>query len=84
MAVKKSKASRSTRRARSPGAARVQRYRNKQRASGMRLFQMWLPDTSDPAFIAEIRRQCLSLRNDPQEKQILEEIEALTDFESWK
>jgi hypothetical protein len=83
--TRKAKPARSTaRRSRSNGAARVRRYRDKQRAAGLRPVQMWLPDTSDPAVVAEIRRQCRLVRDHPQEKQILAEIEAATDFEGWR
>ena len=70
--------------ARSSGAARVQRFRDKQRAAGMRLMQMWVPDTSDPAVVAEIRRQCLLIREHPEEERILAEIEAVADLDGWK
>jgi hypothetical protein len=50
----------------------------------MRLVQMWLPDTRDPAVVAEIRRQCLLLRDDPQEEQILNEMLSVADFSGWK
>ena len=86
MATRKPKPSRSQRRrnTRSDGAARVRRYRDKQRASGLRLVQMWLPDTSDPRFIADVRRQCRILRNDPQEEQVLNEMLSVADLSGWK
>lgn len=68
----------------STSAARVRRFRAKQRAAGFKLVQMWVPDTSDPALVADIRRQCLSLRNDPQEQRILAEIESTADLRGWK
>jgi len=38
-------------------ATRVQKHRAKLRAQGLRPVQLWVPNTKDPAFIAECRRQ---------------------------
>jgi Protein of unknown function (DUF3018) len=64
--------------------ARVQRYRDKMRAAGFKPVTIWVPDPNRPGFAEEVRRQCLLLKGDPQEAQILTEIEALTDFDDWK
>lgn len=63
---------------------RARKHREKLRAQGLRPIQMWVLDTRNPAVVAEIKRQCVLLRDDPQEKRILEEIEAVTDFSDWK
>ena len=65
-------------------AARVRRHRDKMRRAGMKLLQIWVPDPTQPGFAEEVRRQCLLVRDHPQEKQILAEIEAISDFEGWK
>ena len=36
---------------------RVQKHRNTLRAMGMRPIQIWVPDTRQPAFAAESKRQ---------------------------
>lgn len=36
---------------------RVQKHRNSLRAMGMRPIQIWVPDTRQPAFAAESKRQ---------------------------
>ncbi len=36
---------------------RVQKHRNTLRAMGMRPIQIWVPDTRQPAFVAESKRQ---------------------------
>jgi Protein of unknown function (DUF3018) len=36
---------------------KVRAYRKRMRAKGLRLVQMWLPDTRTPEFAAEARRQ---------------------------
>jgi hypothetical protein len=66
------------------GAERAQRYREKMRAAGLRPVQMWVWDTSRPGFAEECRRQSLLLANDPHEKKILAEIEAMADTTGWK
>jgi hypothetical protein len=38
---------------------KVRAYRKRMRAKGMRLVQMWVPDTRTPAFAAEAHRQSL-------------------------
>jgi len=41
-------------------------------------------DPKHPGFAEYVRRQCLALRDDPQEKEILDWIEAVSDFSGWK
>jgi Antitoxin MazE-like len=43
-------------------AQRVARRRAKLRAAGLRPVQLWVPDTRDPRFIEECRRQSKLLR----------------------
>jgi hypothetical protein len=49
----------------------------------MRPIQIWVPDTRRPGFAEECRRQSLSLRDDPHEREILDWIEAVADTEGW-
>jgi len=72
------------RKVKSHSAERVRKHRAKMRRAGMKLVQIWVPDPAQPGFAEEVRRQCLRVRDDPQEKQILAEIEAVADFEGWK
>ncbi len=51
---------------------RMKSYRVRQRAAGLRLVQLWVPDTRSPVFAAECRRQSALLRGDPAEMQALE------------
>ena len=64
-------------------AARVRRHRLALRAAGLRPVQVWVPDTRDPEFVAECRRQSLATRDDPQEAEILDWIEAVSDHRDW-
>ncbi len=65
-------------------AARVQKHREKMRRAGMKLLQIWVPDPAQKGFAAECRRQSLLLRDDPHEREILAEIEAIADTGDWK
>jgi len=51
----------------------------------MRPIQLWVPDTRSPEYAARIERQCLALRNDRAELDVLAFSEAATaDIEGWK
>ncbi|MFA6105943.1 MAG: antitoxin MazE family protein [Patescibacteria group bacterium] len=63
---------------------RVQKHRANLRASGLRPIQLWVPDTRSPGFAEECRRQSLALKNDPQEKEVMDWVEAVADTEGWK
>jgi hypothetical protein len=69
-----------------PGSStkRVQKYRAKMKAAGLKRATLWVPDVNAPGYREEIRRQCELLKNDPQEQQILAEIEQWADTEGWK
>ena len=63
---------------------RVAKHREALRAAGLRPVQVWVPDTSRPGFAGEIRRQCLALRDDPAEAEILDWIEVATETQGWE
>jgi hypothetical protein len=54
---------------------RMRGYRVRQRAAGLRLLQVWVPDTRSPRFADECRRQSRLLRDAPAEADALEFIE---------
>ena len=62
---------------------RVRKYRASLRAQGLRPIQIWVPDTRRPGFAEEAERQCLAVRNDPQEKEMMDWIEAAMDYSGW-
>jgi len=62
---------------------RVRKHREALRARGLRPIQIWIPDTRKPGFAEEARRQCLALRDDPQEKEIMDFIEQAMDYSGW-
>ncbi|QWR77150.1 antitoxin MazE family protein [Candidatus Magnetomonas plexicatena] len=51
---------------------------------GMKLLQMWVPDTHSRKFVKEAERQLAQLRNDPQEKEVLQFIGEVADFSGWQ
>jgi len=63
------------------GLDKFQRYRATQRARGMKLLRVWVPDPQAPGFKAEAERQAQLLRNAPEEVETLEFIEALTEWD---
>lgn len=65
-------------------AERVSKRRAALRAAGLRPVQIWVPDTRREGFAAECRRQSLLLRDDPQENEILDFIEANMDMQGWE
>jgi hypothetical protein len=54
---------------------RMRSYRARRQASGLRLIQIWVPDTRSKRFAAECRRQSRLLQGDPAEAETLEFIE---------
>ena len=63
----------------------VQRYRERMRGSGLRLVQVWLPDTRAPGFVEECRRQSLAAKRIVRsERDAMAWVEALGDTEGWK
>ena len=65
-------------------AERVQKHRKNLRKSGMRPVQIWVPDTRRVGFAEECARQSALVKNDPQEKEVLELIEEIADFSGWE
>jgi len=66
------------------GAERVKRHRDRLRRAGLRPVQIWVPDTRQPGFAEECRRQSLMLRDDPLERETLDWLESTADAEGWR
>jgi hypothetical protein len=60
--------------------AKVSAHRARMRAQGMRLLQIWVPDTRSPEFAKEARRQMRALARSPHAKDDLAFVESLS---SW-
>jgi hypothetical protein len=61
---------------------RMRGYRARKQATGLRLIQLWVPDTRSKRFAAECKRQCRLLKGDPAEREALEFIERAGAWES--
>lgn len=60
---------------------RMKGYRARKQANGLRLIQLWVPDTRSKRFAAECRRQSLLLKGDPAEAETLGFIERVADWD---
>jgi hypothetical protein len=58
---------------------KVRAYRKRMRAKGMRLVQMWLPDTSSPEFARQAHLDSVAIANSPTEQ----EDQAFIDSVQW-
>ena len=62
----------------------VERYRERMRRSGLRLVQLWIPDTRARGFAEECRRQSrAAAKNKRAEGEVLQWIAANHDDEGW-
>jgi hypothetical protein len=62
----------------------VQRYRDRMKESGLRLVQVWLPDTRARGFAEECRRQSLAAKKVVRsERDAMEWVETIRDTEGW-
>jgi len=59
---------------------KVRSHRARMRAKGMKLVQLWVPDTSSAAFKAEARRQSLAAANSPTEADDQAFIDSISEF----
>ena len=63
---------------------RVRRHREKMRAQGFRLVQLWLPDTRSEAFRARCRAQSERIVADERENALIDWVEQAADTEGWQ
>jgi hypothetical protein len=64
--------------------AKMQAYRERMRAAGMRQVQIWVPDATSAAFRREVRRQSLLVSRAKGERGALRAVEALVDLDGWE
>jgi hypothetical protein len=62
---------------------RVQKHRDSLRAAGMRPVQIWVPDTRREGFALECKRQSILLKNDPQDLDAQNWVQAAADTTGW-
>ncbi|AMJ59203.1 antitoxin MazE-like protein [Bosea sp. PAMC 26642] len=59
------------------GLTKQARYRAAKKAAGLKEVRIWTFDTSDPAFLAQLKRDMELIRNDPDEIEVMKFIEAV-------
>ena len=65
-------------------ARSVQRYRDRMRRAGLRLVQLWVPNTRARGFAEECRRQSrAAAKHRRAEKQVMTWIERTRDTAAW-
>ena len=62
-------------------ADRVAAYRERMRAQGLKLLQIWVPDTSAPGFDEECHRQSLALAHSPHAEDDQAFVDAISCFD---
>ena len=66
-------------------AERVKKHRDALRAAGLRPVQIWVPDTRQPGFAAECRRQSLLVAQAAEhEADTLRWLEQVADTDGWR
>lgn len=67
---------------RKPASSRqkVQDYRARMRAKGMKQVQFWVPDVSSPEFKAQAHRDSLLIANSPHEADDQAFVDAISEF----
>lgn len=78
-AVRKTKSSPTKRTRAKSSREKVRAYRQRMRAKGLRLVQMWLPDTRTPEFAELAHRASVAIANSPTEQ----EDQAFIDSIQW-
>ena len=63
------------------GMTKFQRYRARYKNRGMKLVHLWIPDPTASGFTEEAARQARVLQDAPEEKEALDFIEAVADFD---
>lgn len=58
---------------------KVRSYRERMRARGLRLIQIWVPDTRTAAFRAEAHRQSLAVAKSPHAREDQDFIDAISE-----
>ena len=58
---------------------KMQDYRSRLRAAGLRPVQIWVPDTRTAHFLKEARRQSLLVSRQKSEQEVLDFIESVAD-----
>jgi hypothetical protein len=60
---------------------KVRAHRKRLREQGLRPIQIWVPDVNSPAFAKEARRQSRAVARSAQEKEDLDFIDSLSEWD---
>ncbi|TVP83195.1 MAG: DUF3018 family protein [Thioalkalivibrio sp.] len=59
---------------------KFRRYRERLKAKGLRQIHLWVPDTANPRFQQELRRQLALVEASREDRETLDFIEAAADW----
>ncbi len=62
------------------GLSKQARYRAAKKAAGLKEVRLWTFDTTNPAFLSQLKRDMAAIRNSPGEAEDIAFVEALTDW----
>ena len=62
---------------------RVQKYRDKMKAAGLKRVTIWVPDVNAPGYAEQLARDIEIINNSPDEKLLLEQLSNI-EIEGWK
>jgi hypothetical protein len=54
------------------------------RAAGLKPVQIWAYDTKDPAFLAQVKRECELINAHEDSRRVDKEMLSVADFSDWK
>jgi antidote-toxin recognition MazE-like antitoxin len=63
---------------------RVQKYRAKMKAAGLKRVTLWVPDVNAPGYKEQIRRECELINACADSNRVMDEMLAVADFSDWK
>ena len=63
---------------------RVQKYRAKMKAAGLKRVTIWVQDVNAPGYAEQLAREIEIINADADSNRVMEEMLALADFSDWK
>ena len=63
---------------------RVQKYRERMKAAGLKRVTIWVPDVNAPGYAEQLAREIEIINADADSQCVMEEMLALGDFRDWK
>jgi AmiR/NasT family two-component response regulator len=63
---------------------RVQKYRNKMKAAGLKRVTIWVHDVNAPGYAEQLAREIEIINANADSQRVMEEMLALADFSDWK